>query len=140
MWSRPHHFYGRKVVGMVVPILSTLIALALVWVVGAVILMIVSRLGLGLSVDGFGAAFIASAVISIVAGILTWLLGLVGIHLGGAGLIAGLVGVVVSAVVLLISDRFVKGMKVDGFGGAIIAAIAYGAVTWLLHWVTSLLF
>ncbi|MCU0501602.1 MAG: phage holin family protein [Anaerolineae bacterium] len=123
-----------------VPILSTLISLALVWVVGAVILMIVSRLGLGLSVDGFGAAFIASAVISIVTGVLAWLLGLIGITIGGPGLIAGLIGVVISAVILLISDRFVKGMKVDGFGGAIIAAIAYGAVTWLLHWVINLLF
>jgi len=36
--------------------------------------MIVSRLGLGLKVDGFVPAFIASAVISVVAGAVTWLL------------------------------------------------------------------
>jgi putative membrane protein len=122
------------------PILSLIISLALAWVVGAVVLMIIGRLGLGLSVDGFGAAFIASAVITVVAGVIIWLLGLIGISLGGPGLIAGIVTLVVSAVVLLVSDRFVKGMKVNGFGGAIIAAIAYGVISWLLNWVVNLIF
>jgi putative membrane protein len=100
--------------------------------------MIVSRLNLGLSVDGFGSAFIASAVISIVAGLVTWLIGLIGIQVGNPGLIGALVSLVVSAVVLLISGSFVKGMKVNGFGGAIIAAISYGVIAWLLQWVIGL--
>ena len=120
------------------PILSLLISLLLAWVIGAVILTIIGRLGLGLSVDGFGAAFIASAVITIVAGIVIWLLGLIGITVGGPGLIPGIVTLVVTAIVLLISDKFVKGMKVNGFGGAIVAAIAYGVVAWLIHWVLNL--
>jgi putative membrane protein len=45
----------------------------------------------------------------------------------------------VAAVVLLVSDRFVKGMKVNGFGGAIIAAISYGVIAWLLQWVIGLI-
>jgi putative membrane protein len=119
-------------------IIGTILAFALIWAVGAVVLMIISRLNLGLTVDGFGAAFIASAVISIVAGLITWLLGLIGITLGGTGLIAAVVSVIVSAGVLLVSDRFVKGMKVNGFAGAIIAAISYGVIAWLLHWVLNL--
>lgn len=119
-------------------ILATLLAIALMWAVGGVILLIISRLNLGLNVENYGAAFIASAVISVVAGLITWLLGLIGITLGGTGLIAAVVSVVVAAVVLLISDRFVKGMKVNGFAGAIIAAISYGVIAWLLHWVLSL--
>ena len=119
-------------------IIGTLLAFALIWAVGAVVLMIVSRLNLGLTVDGFGSAFIASAVISIVAGLVTWLIGLIGIQVGNPGLIGALVSLVVSAVVLLISDRFVKGMKVNGFGGAIIAAISYGVIAWLLQWVIGL--
>ncbi|MCZ7673332.1 MAG: phage holin family protein [Chloroflexi bacterium] len=43
-----------------------------------------------------------------------------------------------AAVVLMISDRFVAGMKVNGFGGAIVAAIAIGVVTWLVNWVLGL--
>ncbi len=119
-------------------IIGTLLAFALVWAVGAIVLMIVSRLELGLAVDGFGSAFIASAVISIVAGIITWLIGLIGIRVGTPTLIGALVSLIVAAVVLLISDRFVKGMKVDGFGGAIIAALSYGAIAWLLRWVIDL--
>jgi putative membrane protein len=119
-------------------IIGTILAFALIWAVGAVVLMIVSRLNLGLTVDGFGSAFIASAVISIVAAIITWLIGLIGIRVGNPGLIGALVSLVVAAVVLLISDRFVKGMKVNGFAGAIIAAISYGVIAWLLQWVIGL--
>jgi len=119
-------------------IIGTILAFALIWAVGAVVLMIVGRLNLGLSVDGFGSAFIASAVISIVAAIITWLIGLIGIKVGNPGLIGALVSLVVAAVVLLISDRFVKGMKVNGFAGAIIAAISYGVIAWLLQWVIGL--
>ena len=119
-------------------IIGTILAFALIWAVGAVVLMIVSRLNLGLTVDGFGSAFIASAVISIVAALITWLIGLIGIKVGNPTLIGALVSLVVAAVVLLISDRFVKGMKVNGFGGAIIAAISYGVIAWLLRWVIGL--
>lgn len=119
-------------------ILASVLAIALMWAMGGVILLIVGRLNLGLTVDNYGSAFIAAAVISIVGGIILWLLGLIGITLGGTGLIAAAVSVVVAAVVLLVADRFVKGMKVNGFGGAIIAAIAYGVVAWLIHWFLNL--
>jgi uncharacterized membrane protein YvlD (DUF360 family) len=42
-------------------------------------------------------------------------------------------------VVLLVSDRFVKGMKVNGFVGAIIAAIAIGVVTGIINWLLGVL-
>ena len=119
-------------------LLGTILGLALAWAFGAVVLMIVSRLGLGLTVDGFVPAFIASAVISIVAGLIIWALGFFGISVGGPGLLGAIVSLVVAAVVLLISDRFVKGMKVNGFVGALVAAIAYGVVVWLIQWVLSL--
>jgi putative membrane protein len=49
-----------------------------------------------------------------------------------------IVGLVVAAVVLLLADKFIPGMQVKGFGGAIIAAIAIGVVNWLIVWVMSL--
>ena len=118
--------------------LGTVLGIALVWAFGAVVLMIVGRLGLGLSVDGFVPAFIASAVISIVGGVIVWALGFFGISVGGPGLLGAIVSLVVAAVVLLVSDRFVSGMKVNGFVGALIAAIAYGVVVWLIQWVLGL--
>ncbi|MFO7634371.1 MAG: phage holin family protein [Caldilinea sp.] len=118
--------------------LGTVLGIALAWAFGAVVLMIVGRLGLGLSVDGFVPAFIASAVISIVAGVILWALSFFGISVGGPGLLGAIVNLVVAAVVLLVSDHFVKGMKVNGFVGALVAAIAYGLVVWLIQWVLSL--
>ena len=38
-----------------------------------------------------------------------------------------------------ISDRFLPGMTVSGFGGAIIAAIAIAVVGWAVAWLLSLL-
>ena len=119
-------------------LLGTILGIALAWAFGAVVLMIVGRLGLGLSVDGFVPAFIASAVISIVAGLILWALGFFGISVGGPGFLGAIVSLVVSAIVLLVSDRFVSGMKVNGFVGALVAAIAYGVVVWLIQWVLSL--
>jgi putative membrane protein len=107
-------------------------------VAAAVVLVVVSRLNLGLTVESFGSAIIAAAVIAIVAGVIAWLLSLVGITIGGAGILAAILAIIVAAVVLMVADRFLPGMKVAGFGGAIIAAIAIGVVGWLLNWVLGL--
>ncbi len=39
---------------------------------------------------------------------------------------------IIAAVVLMISDKFVPGMTVKGFTGAIVAAIAIAVVYWVL--------
>jgi putative membrane protein len=120
-------------------LIGTLIGLAIVVVVSALIIYLVGRLGLGLTVDNFGSAVIAAVVIGVIAALVNWLLGLIGIDLTGSlSIIGSVVALVVSALVLLLSDRFVKGMKVNGFGGAIIAAIAIGVVSWLVLWLLGL--
>ena len=67
------------------------------------------------------------------------MLGLLGITLGGTGLLAAIIALIVAAVVLMISDRFVPGMEVKGFTGAIVAAIGIAVVGWLVSWVLGLL-
>jgi putative membrane protein len=106
-------------------------------VVAAVVLLIVSRLNLGLSVTGFGAAAIAAIVIAIVGAVVVWLLGLFGLSIG-SGWLGALVFLVVAAIVLMISDKFVPGMTVKGFTGAIVAAIAIAVVYFLLAWLLGL--
>jgi putative membrane protein len=118
--------------------LSFILGVIIAILVSAVVIYIVGRLNLGLSVENFTSAIIAAIVIGLVSGVIVWLLGLLGISLGGPGFWAGLVSLIVSAVVLLISDRFVSGMKVSGFVGAIVAAIAIGVINWLAGWVLSL--
>jgi uncharacterized membrane protein YvlD (DUF360 family) len=44
----------------------------------------------------------------------------------------------VAAIVLLLADKFVPGMQVKGFVGAIVAAIAMAVVYWLLAWLLGL--
>ena len=106
-----------------------------VWAVAAaVVLLVVSRLNLGLTVKNFTSAIIAAIVIALVTAVVAWLLGLLGISMGG-GWVAAIVGLIIAAVVLLLSDRFLSGMSVNGFAGAIIAAIAIAVVGWLLNWV-----
>ena len=105
-------------------ILSILVALVLY----AVVIYIVGRLNLGMTVDGFVGAFIAGAVIAVVAWLVNWLLVSVLQISIGAGWFSALVSLVVAAVVLLIADRFVPGMRVQGFVGALIAAIAIAVV------------
>lgn len=122
--------------------MGSLIALLLGWalamVLGAVILMVISRLNLGLTVKSFVAAFIASIVISFIGGIVSWLLTLIGFPFDNLKLIGALLVVVIAAVVLMISDRLLSGLKVNGFSGALIAAAAYGVGVFLINWVIGL--
>jgi putative membrane protein len=115
-------------------IISFLVAL----IVSAVVIYIVGRLNLGLTVSGFGAAIISALVIAIVGAIVYWLLGLLGITIGG-GLLGAIIYLIIAAIILMISDRFVAGMKVNGFTGAIVAAIAIGVVTWIVAFLLGLI-
>ncbi len=117
--------------------MGTIISIVIALVVAAIVLYIVSRLNVGLTVDGFMSAIIAAAVIAIVGGVIWWLLGLIGIG-AGSGLWGAIVYLIVAAVILMVSDRFLPGMKVNGFTGALIAAVAIGVVTWLVTWLLGL--
>lgn len=119
-------------------ILSAIVNIVLMLVFAAVVIMIVSKLNAGLVVADFKSALIAAAVIAIVGGVVSWLLGFLNL---GIGILLGvIVYVIVAAIVLLISDKFVKGMKVDGFAGAIMAAVAIATLNWLITWTLGLVF
>jgi putative membrane protein len=119
--------------------MDALLSFIIVLVAAAIVLMIVSRLKMGIEVTGLGGAMVAALVIAIVSAVVLWLLALINIEVdAAAGLWGALVALVVAAVVLMISDRFTKGMKVAGFRGAIIGAIGIAIVTWALNWLISL--
>ncbi len=120
----------------------SLIGILIGVVIGALIsgfvIWIVSKLGLGLEVDGFGSAFIAAIIIAVVGGVISWLLSALGITIGG-GWLGAIIQLIVAAVVLMVSDRLLKGLRVAGFTGALIAAVAIGVVYWLIGWLVGLL-
>ena len=118
--------------------LGTLLSIAIVWLLSALVIFIVGKLNLGMSVASFGSVLLAAAVIALVSGVLTWLIvGVLGIGDGG-GWWGAIVSLVVAGLVLLVSDKFVGGMKVNGFVGAIVAALGIGVVGWLANWVVGL--
>lgn len=95
------------------------------------IIWIVGRLGLGLEVDGFVPAFLAALVIAILNYLIIWLFR--STSLGATGWWGSLVSLIVAAIVLYTAGAWIKGMRVKGFVGAIVGAVAIGVVAWLLN-------
>jgi putative membrane protein len=118
--------------------MSSLLNLVVWLIVSGLVIYIVGRLNLGLTVRNFTSAIIAAAVIAVVAWAITWVLGLLGIVIGG-GILGIIILLIIAAVVLMISDRFVSGMEVHGFTGAIVAAIAIAVVSGIIGWLLGLL-
>lgn len=113
-----------NIIGLIIGILlGTLVSGFVIWIVG--------KLRLGLEVNGFGAAFVAAIIIAVVSNIVTWLLGVLGISIG-TGILAAIINLVIAAIVLMISGSLVRGLRVKGFGGALVAAVAIGLVGWLV--------
>jgi putative membrane protein len=115
-------------------IIGVLLAIVISAALSGLVIYIVSKLNLGLSVDGFGSAFIAAIVIAVIAGVINWVLNLLGIRIGG-GILGAIIHIIVSAIVLLAAGNVLPGLKVQGFGGAIIAAIAIGVISFLIEFV-----
>ncbi len=116
---------------------GTLLNIAVYLVVSAIVIFVVGKMNFGLTVKSFGSAIMAAIVIALVAGVIVWGLGFFGITLTG-GWLAAIVNLIVAALVLLIADKFLSGMEVHGFMGAIIAALAIGVVGWAVTWALSL--
>ena len=113
-------------------IISLILGIVIAALIGGVIIWIVGRLGLGLVVSGFVPALLAAFVIAILSGAITWLLTTLGLNIDG-GLVGGIIHLLIAALVLLLSSRIVPGMMVQGPVGALIAALAIGAVGWLVN-------
>jgi putative membrane protein len=112
------------IVGAVVGLLlGALLSGLAIWVVG--------KLGLGLDVSGFGPAFLTALVIAVISGALTWLLNALGVTIG-SGIVGAIIHLIIAAIVLMVGSSIVPGVRVRGFGGALIAAAAIAVVIWLV--------
>lgn len=100
-------------------------------VIAAIVLLIVSKLNLGLQVTGFNGAAIAAIIMSIISSVVLALLEAIGIRIGG-GFLSFIIWLLVSALVLIIAGKLLPGMSVSGFSGAILSAIAIALIYWVL--------
>lgn len=91
---------------------------------------LIARISSLIEVTGFGPAYIAAIVIAVLNGLVKWLFGPT---LGGPG--SALINWVIAAIILLIAGRMVKGMKVNGFGSALLAAAVIALFDWLVTWI-----
>lgn len=119
--------------------MGEILSLIVVILLNALVLWIVGKLGLGMSVAGFAPAIVAAIVIALVSWVVLWLLGALGMNMSG-GWWGALVSLIVSAVILMISGSLLPGFAVDGFVGALVAAIAIAIVAWLVNLVVTPLF
>lgn len=116
-------------------LIGTVVSLVITTLINALILWIVGKLNLGISVNSFGTAIIAATLIGILTAVVGFVLGLILVGLGmslGTVLVPALVSLIVAVVVLLASGKILPGLKVAGFGGALIAAVAIAFFTWLV--------
>lgn len=117
---------GTTLVGVVV-------ALVLQTLLGALAIWIVSKLNVGLTVSGFGGAILAAIVIAVVTVLVNFLLASVLVTTGiSLGIWSGIVGLIIAAIVLLLSDKILPSLKVNGFVGALAAAVTIGVVNLLI--------
>ena len=106
-------------------------------IVAALVIWIVGKLGLGMEVDGFGPALLTGLLYGLLNAVINSLLGLV--NFAPAGFWLFLTNLVISAIALLLAARVVKGVRVAGFLGAVIAALGMAGVSALIAWLVGLI-
>lgn len=109
----------EAMIGAIIGItIGALVSGTMIWIVG--------KLNLGLSVVNFGWAMLAGLII----GLLTTLVSMV--VPGAGGIMGAVVHLVVSAAVIFVAGKALKGLTVDGPAGALLAACAIAAIGYLV--------
>ena len=90
------------------------------------LIWIIAKLGLGIEVDSYWWAVIAGFLISAFSNFAATIIPDV------SGIAGAVISLVVAALVIMLSDKILKGMRAKGFTGALIAAIAIGVVQFLV--------
>ncbi|WP_424194086.1 phage holin family protein [Ampullimonas aquatilis] len=104
--------------------------LILVWLLNALALLAVAHFLPGVHVASFGAAMIAAAVIGLINMLLRPIL--VILTLPVTLLTLGLFILIINGLLFYLAGSILQGFQVDTFGTAVIGAILYSIVSWVL--------
>ena len=107
-------------------IIGLIFGILIAAVVSGVIIWLVSKLNIGLSVDSFGWAMLAGLFIGAITNLLNRLLP------GMNEILTMVIHLLISAGVILLAGNLFSGVKVNGFKGALIAAVAIAVVGFVL--------
>ena len=107
--------------------------------VNALLIWAIGKLGIGMEVDGFGPAIFTAILMAVFTVIFHFVWGLFNFS-PGTGWTGFVTNLVASAGALLIAGGIVKGLRVKGFVGAVLAVFGMTAVGWLANWLINLVF
>ena len=107
-------------------LVALIVGILIFALISGIVIFIVGKLNLGLKVDSFVSAMIAGLFIGIVAGLVDMFVP------GTTGIIGAVIDLVIAAAVIYLAGMVLKGLVVDGFVGALVAALAIAVIGWLL--------
>jgi putative membrane protein len=120
-------------------LLVAVIAALVAALVNALLIWIIGKLGIGIEVDGFGPAILTAILMAVFTVITHLIWGLLNFS-PGAGLSGFVTNLVASAAALLFAGGIVKGLRVKGFLGALLAVLGMTGVGWVANWLINLVF
>jgi len=112
-------------------IIGAIIGIVLGTVVNGILIFIVGKLKLGMEVSGFGSAMLAGLIIAIASAIAAVAYALIGTS-PATGLTGVIMNLIIAAAVLIAIGNSLKGVTVNGWGGALVAAVAIAVLGWLI--------
>ncbi len=110
--------------------LGLVIAVFLATVISGLLIWLLGTFGIGVQVSGPVPAFLAGLLISVTGGGVSWLLSLRDIKLG-AGTRGAILNTLLGVVMLMAGEKFIPGLAVAGFSGALLASTLMFIISWL---------
>ncbi len=112
-------------------ILGIIIGIVVATIFNGLILWIIAKMGLGIVIEKFGSALLTALLVAVIGYVM------VKVTADWKGMFSGAGGstvlhIIGTALLLIIVDKILPGMRTKGIMGAIIAAIALGIIGWLL--------
>jgi putative membrane protein len=108
------------------------IALLARWILNAAALLLVAYLYPGVTVEGFGAALIAALALGLVNALVRPILVILTLPVTVVTL--GLFLFVINALLFWLVAEIVPGLRVTGFGAALVGSILYSLITLVTSW------
>lgn len=105
---------------------ESIIAALIGGLVFGLLIWIIAKLGLGIEVDSYWWAVIAGLLISAFSNLAATIIPDV------SGIVGAIISLVVAALIIMLSDKILKGMRAKGFVGALVAAIAISVVQFVV--------
>ena len=126
-------FYRKGSKSMLIgSVFGAIIGFVIAMLISAPIIWLIGKLALGIEVDGFRPAIVTAFFLALMWVFATLLWNLIGYQPVG-GLPGAITHMILNAAFIYALRNSVSGLEVKGWSGAIIAAVAIAATTWLIN-------